>query len=127
MAEQTFAEIENGVVKRVIVVTQAVLNTGIFGNPANWMQTNIDTQEGVNKKGETPLRKNYAGAGFKYDAGLDAFIPPQQFQSWTLDTNKGAYVSPKPCPVDGKAYLWNESKLDWVVQTAQVAVAEEPI
>ena len=31
------------------------------------------------------IRYNYAGTGYSYDAGRDAFIAPQPFASWLLD------------------------------------------
>lgn len=115
MAQSTFAEVnKDGTVERVIVVTQQVINSGLFGDPGNWVQTNIDTRAGVNTKGELPLRKNYAGIGYKYDFNLDAFIPPQQFDSWVIDEVKGQYIAPKEAPKDGKGYTWNEKTLDWV-------------
>lgn len=31
------------------------------------------------------IRKNYAGIGYTYDAGRDAFIPPKPDGNWTLN------------------------------------------
>jgi hypothetical protein len=41
-----------------------------------YKQTSYNTSGGVHRLGGTPLRKNYAGIGYTYDAGRDAFIPP---------------------------------------------------
>lgn len=60
------------------------------------------------------IRKNYAGIGYKYDEELDAFIPPQPFPSWILDTETCQWACPVPQPEDDKFYVWNESELDWV-------------
>lgn len=60
------------------------------------------------------FRKNYAGIGYIYDATLDAFIPPQPYPSWILDTNTCIWVAPVPYPEDGKTYFWDESTLSWV-------------
>ena len=39
------------------------------------------------------IRKTYAGIGFTYDPGRDAFIPPQPSPSWTLN-DACQWVSP---------------------------------
>lgn len=109
-----FAEIDQqGKVLRVIVAEQDFIDSGAVGDPANWIQTSYNTYEGVHKLGGVPLRKNYAGIGYTYDKTLDAFIPPQEFPSWTLDKQKGVYVPPKAMPVSDKPQKWDESKKDW--------------
>ena len=72
-----FAEVENGIVKRVIVAEQDFIDSGAVGDPKNWVETSYNTQAGVHKLGGTPLRKNYAGIGYTYGKDLDAFIPPK--------------------------------------------------
>lgn len=59
------------------------------------------------------IRKNYAGIGFKYDATLDAFIPPQPYASWTLDETTAKWKAPVDYPTDGKSYDWDESTQSW--------------
>lgn len=108
-----FAEIENGIVKRVIVAGQDFIASGLVGDPQNWFQTSEDMAGGVNKLGGTPLRKNYAGVGYKYDKKLDAFVPPKPYPSWILDKITCLWKAPKVKPDDGKSYRWNESILNW--------------
>lgn len=111
-----FAEIDqNNIVKRVIVASQEVIDSGIVGDPSNWIQTSYNTNGGIHKTGGTPLRKNYAGIGYKYDNIRDAFIPPQPYPSWTVDEDKGTWKAPKEMPADYTtyAYLWDEDILDW--------------
>lgn len=60
------------------------------------------------------FRFNYASIGYTYDEQRDAFIPPQPYASWTLDETTCQWVSPKPYPTDGKPYIWDESKKNWV-------------
>ena len=60
------------------------------------------------------IRKNYAGIGYKYDATLDAFIPPQPFESWTLNEEIAQWEAPTPYPDDGKRYSWDEETTSWV-------------
>ncbi len=72
-----FAEIDpnTGEVLRVIVIDQANINTGKWGNPANFIETS--------KTGA--IRKNHAGKGYTYDANRDAFIAPKPRADATLD------------------------------------------
>lgn len=110
-----FAKVENGVVTQVIVIEQDVLNLGHWGDPASWVQTSYNTQGGVHSQGGTPLRKNYAGVGFTYDAQRDAFIPPKPFASWLLNETTCQWGAPTPIPVvEGKMFVWNEPTTSWV-------------
>ena len=59
------------------------------------------------------IRFNYAGIGFTYDEGRDAFIPPQPYASWVLDEQLCQWAAPIPLPNDGKAYEWSEINLAW--------------
>jgi hypothetical protein len=59
------------------------------------------------------IRKNFAGIGFTYDEELDAFIAPQPFESWTLNTQTAKWMSPSPYPQDGRIYEWDEENLNW--------------
>jgi hypothetical protein len=109
-----FAKVENGVVTQVIVIEQDVLNTGHWGDPASWIQTSYNTIAGVHTQGGTPLRKNFAGVGFTYDSGRDAFIPPKPYASWVLNESTCNWDAPTPMPEDDKIYVWRESDTSWV-------------
>ena len=109
-----FAQIdENNIVTQVIVIEQDVVDTGLFGDPASWIQTSYNTSGGVHLLGGTPLRKNYAGIGYTYNPQLDAFIPPKPFASWILDETTCLWAAPTPMPADGKQYSWSENTLAW--------------
>lgn len=114
-----FAKVENGIVTEVLVISQDEVNTGLFGDPLLFVQTSYNTRGGVhyNQQGEPDgpgLRKNYAGIGYSYDPVLDAFIPPQPYPSWLLDTQTCLWDPPVPYPNDGKTYIWDEDTLSWV-------------
>ena len=82
-----FAEIDkNNVVLRVIVASQAFIDSGKAGPVKNWVQTTVDGS----------LRKNYAGKGYKYDKVRDAFIPPKTSSTATLDGATAKWVEPIP-------------------------------
>jgi hypothetical protein len=113
-----FAEIDdNNVVLRVIVVANKdtadangneVESIGVafcqrlLGG--NWKQTSYNGN----------IRKNYAGIGFTYDAGIDAFVPPKPYPSWVLNSNTAQWEAPVPMPQDGKMYSWDEATQSWV-------------
>lgn len=78
----------------------------LFGQDTKWKQTSYNGNK----------RKNYAGVGFTYDADMDAFVPPQPFASWTLNTDTAQWEAPIPAPTEG-LWLWDESTQTWVTQS----------
>jgi hypothetical protein len=117
-----FAKVSNGIVTRVIVAEADFFNNFVDDSPGQWIQTSYNTRGGVHYKPNTnepsedqskALRKNYAGIGYTYDATRDAFIPPQPFNSWTLNEDTCLWNSPLAYPEDGKLYKWNEEILNW--------------
>ena len=109
-----FAKVNNGIVEQVIVAEPEFFDTFVDSSPGTWIQTSYNTYGGVHKLGGTPLRKNYAGIGFTYDAQKDAFISPKPYASWTLNEDTCLWEPPTPYPNDGKEYNWNESTTSWV-------------
>jgi len=79
------------------------------GGYSNWKQTSQTNS----------FRKNYAGAGYTYDAVLDAFIAPKPYPSWLLNTETCQWQAPIPYPTDGKIYQWNEETQQWVEITGE--------
>jgi hypothetical protein len=79
-----------------------------------YKQTSYNTQGGVHLLGGTPFRKNYAGLGYTYDAGRDAFIPPKPYASWLLNETTCLWDAPVAYPDDGKRYSWDEATTSWV-------------
>ncbi len=113
-----FAEIdENNIVVRVIVADQEFIDSGAVGDPKNWIQTSYNTDGGEHAKGGAPMRMNYAGVGFTYDKGKDAFIPPKpwRFPSYILDDKTCKWKPPVEYPTDGKKYDWDEEKINWIL------------
>lgn len=114
-----FAQIdENNIVTRVLVIEQDVIDTGLFGQPSSFIQTSYNTSGGQHALGGTPLRKNYAGVGYTYDSGRDAFIPPKPYNSWTLNEDTCLWEAPTSMPpiTDGESYIWDEDTTSWVQQ-----------
>jgi hypothetical protein len=111
-----FAQLENNIVTKVIVVAnQDILDkngqeseqkgidfcSNLLGGA--WLQTSYNNR----------IRKNYAGVGYIYDEGRDAFIPPKPFNSWLLDETTCQWKAPIDMPTDDKKYSWNEDTTSW--------------
>ena len=64
------------------------------------------------------IRKNYAGVGYTYDAGRDAFIPPMIWASWTLNETTCQWEPPVAYPAfdpeNPKRYGWFEPNQQWI-------------
>ncbi len=115
-----FAQVdENNIVTQVLVVSDQDAGNGqdflanTLGLGGTWIQTSYNTAGGVHKDGGTPLRKNYAGIGYTYDSGRDAFIPPKPFNSWLLDEATCLWNAPIARPEGDGIYTWNEETLSW--------------
>jgi hypothetical protein len=120
-----FAEIDsNNVVLRVVVVDNKDTSTPdgtevesigvafcqrLFGG--NWLKTSYNGN----------VRKNYAGIGYTYNAGLNAFVPPKPFNSWVLNNDTAQWDAPTPMPTDGKKYSWDEATTSWVETESEAA------
>lgn len=114
-----FAKLDNNnIVLDIVVVSNNVINNLPFPESepigieflntwsngyTSWKQTSYNAT----------FRKNYAGIGYTYNVELDAFISPQPYPSWTLNTNTAQWESPIPYPNDNKLYSWNENLLQW--------------
>ena len=109
-----FAKVNQGKVIEVIVAEPEFFNTFVDSSPGEWIQTSYNTRGGVHTLGGTPLRKNFAGIGYTYDAQRDAFIPPKPYDSWVLNETTCDWDAPTPMPTDDKLYVWNEETTSWI-------------
>ena len=107
-----FAKCVDGKVTQVIVAEPEFFTTFVDSSPGQWIQTSYNTHGGQHPEGR-PLRKNYAGIGYTYDAVRDAFIAPQPFASWLLNDDTCLWEAPVAMPTDGKAYAWDEPTTSW--------------
>lgn len=120
-----FAQVVNGTVAQVIVAEQDFINSGAVGDPSQWVQTSYNTHGGVHRLGGTPLRKNYAGIGYVYDAVRDAFYAPRPYPSWNLNEETCYWEAPTPVPeavqptetTEGTYYVWEEETVSWKAVT----------
>ena len=128
---------ENNVVTQVIVVDNKDITDPHTGQEdeilgiafckkllgGNWRQTSYNNN----------MRVRYAGIGYSYNAGLDAFVPPQPHASWTLESETADWVSPlgaAPALTDAEVeansyYRWDEDAYQadnttgWVLETPE--------
>jgi hypothetical protein len=121
-----FAEIDNNIVQRVIVVANEECIDPISGHEdeilgiafckkifgGNWVQTSYNKN----------FRNKFAGVGDKYDKDLDVFISPQPFSSWILNTESFEWEAPISKPSqkeiedkikESKFLQWDEESGSW--------------
>lgn len=112
-----FAKVLDGKVTQVIVAEPEFFNTFVDTSPGQWIQTSYNTHGNQHKLGGTPLRGNYAGIGYTYDAVNDVFYAPKPFQSWILNESTWSWEAPTPYPTDGNLYDWDEATTSWIEVT----------
>ena len=97
-----YAFLDNNIVTEVIVgIDETELIDGIDTETwyANFRgqtckRTSYNTSGGVHANGGTPVRKNYAGIGFTYDAVRDAFIAPEPDNALGFDEDTCKWIVP---------------------------------
>jgi hypothetical protein len=104
-----FAKVVNGVVTEIISADQSFIDS----QEGTWIQTSYNTWGNAHKLGGTPLRGNYAGIGYTYDAVNDVFVPPKTYSSWVLNQSTWLWEAPTPYPTDDKHYAWDEETTSW--------------
>ena len=121
-----FAELNqnNEVIQVIVISNQDILDeTGkeseevginfcksLYGLDKNWKQTSYNNS----------FRKRYAGIGMSYNEELDAFILPQPYPSWSLNSETADWEPPVPQPQlteeqinSRQSYEWDEGTLSW--------------
>jgi len=123
-----FAQLDtNNIVTRVIVVDNKDITDPHTGEEdeilgiafckkllgGNWKQTSYNGN----------MRVHYAAVGYGYDEQLDAFIPPQPYESWVLNQetlNWESPIGPAPDLTESEIaqklfYIWNENVVSWTL------------
>jgi len=122
---------DNNIVQEVIVIKEAELDTGNWGDKSKWIKTSYNTKDGKHYVPDAnqnytvestdqskALRYRYAGIGMKYDAVNDVFhdpTPPNpDWSSWTFDTTTWSWKPPIPMPEitkeEFKYWVWDEDE-----------------
>lgn len=113
-----WAKVINDRVTKVIVAEPEYFDTLVDNEPGMWVQTSYNTRGGVHYEPGSnhsipsadqskALRKNYAGTDYTYDSVKDAFIPPQPYNSWTLNETTCLWEPPIVRP-EGTGWKWDE-------------------
>ena len=111
MAHYAFLDDNNIVTEVIVGKDENELLDGL--TPEKWYE-NYRGQRCVRTSYNGNIRKQFAGIGFTYNESADVFIARQPFASWILDSNYD-WKAPIAHPADGKSYLWDESKRNWVL------------
>ena len=140
-----FAQLdENNVVTQVIVVSNDDITDPHTGQEdeilgiafckkllgGNWKQTSYNNS----------IRVRYAGIGYTYNAALDAFVPPQPFESWVLVNETADWQSPLGAAptlteeqIEARSfYRWDEEAYQadnttgWVLETPEAIQGVNP-
>jgi len=107
-----FAKVVDGKVTQVIVAEPEFFETFVDSSPGTWIQTSYNTHGNQHPEGR-PLRGNYAGIGYTYDATNDVFVAPKPFNSWVLNEDTWLWEAPTAMPDDDKLYNWDEETTSW--------------
>jgi hypothetical protein len=118
-----YAKVVNGIVTQVITAEADFFKSFVDTSPGAWIQTSYNTVGGKHLQGGIPLRANYAGVGYIYDAKNDVFYAPRPVDrnniscaSWTLSAPTWIWNPPVAMPTDGKLYAWDEPTKTWIAQ-----------
>ena len=128
-----FAELNSSnVVLRVIVVSNDDVNANGGDQHADaeaFVKTIVPHSTGGVAWKQTSynhnFRKQYAGAGYTYDASKNKFIQPKPFSSWSLDSEDN-WTAPVTYPsvtlIDSLNVIvtWDEDNLRWIGQTEDI-------
>ena len=79
-----FAKVVDGKVTQVIVAEPEFFDTFVDSSPGTWIQTSYNTRGNQHPEGR-PLRGNYAGIGYTYDATNDVFYAPKPSDTAVLN------------------------------------------
>ena len=75
----------------------------MVGDEFLWVQTSYNRN----------FRSKYAAPGDTWDKVNERFIPPQPYNSWTLNEDTCLWEAPVAYPDDGKLYDWDEATTNW--------------
>ena len=103
------------IVKRVVVVDNAHVNSDEHVSGENWCSTFFGGGNWKQTSYNHNFRKMYAGIGMVYDAAKNKFLGQQPFASWSLDASDD-WQAPVTYPTgDQSVYQvsWDEAGQQW--------------
>ena len=112
---------DNNIVQEVLVIKEAELDTGNWGDKSKWIKTSYNTNNGkhyVPKDHQDwseesadqskAIRYRFANIGYTYDADNDVFIPPKPADYMIFNKTTWDWDHPVAYPSDGLRYRWDE-------------------
>jgi len=90
-----FAKVVDGKVTQVIVAEPEFFDTFVDSSPGTWIQTSYNTHGNQHPEGR-PLRGNYAGIGYTYDATHDVFYAPKPSDTAVLNKETWLWEDTQP-------------------------------
>ena len=112
-----YAQVKNAQVQQVIVAEQEFIDQ--LPDAQDWIQTSYRTRGNQHPEGR-PLRGNYAGVGYHYDAQHDVFYGTQPYPSWSLNTTTWLWTPPVAYPTDARDYQWDETTQTWLARANNI-------
>jgi len=106
-----FAKIDkNNIVTEVIVAEQNEINSEVFGDSFEFVQTSYNGN----------FRGKFASIGDIWDIINNKFIPPKPFDSWLWNENNYQWEAPVENTVSPNNQItdWNEETQSWDEATA---------
>lgn len=82
-------------------------------------RTSYNTFAGQHRYGGKPFRYNFAAPGYTFSDAPEwadqegAFIPPQPFPSWILNSSTACWEAPIPQP--DQISRWDEDAQEWII------------
>ena len=108
-----YAKVTDGTVVQVIVAEKEFFDTFVDSSPGTWLQTSYNTHGNQHPEGR-PLRGNYAGIGYTYDATNDVFYAPKPYPSWILNESTWLWKAPVDYPTEEGRFTWDETTTSWI-------------
>lgn len=115
---------DNNIVQEVLVIKEAELDTGAWGDKSKWIKTSYNTYNGKHyvpkdyqdfseesADQSKALRYRFAGIGDIYDSVNDVFYAPKPFSSWSWVAETWSWKPPIDYPADDSAtgpLKWDE-------------------
>lgn len=90
-----FCKVVDGKVTQVIVAEPEFFETFVDSSPGTWIQTSYNTHGNQHPEGR-PLRGNYAGIGYTYDALNDVFYAPKPSDTAVLNKETWLWEDTQP-------------------------------
>lgn len=124
MAHYAYVNPYTNQVEKIIVIEKKQVNSGLFGDPKNFVECSYNQRIG----------KVFPGIGYYYiEKSFNSkikhrkvFIPPRPYMSWKFSEEMWCWIPPVPKPDDGIDYVWNERTKNWIQSIKTINILPKP-